>query len=84
MFNEIVVQESAVHVLKEFGVRHRLYQEDYYTADSVETASSLIAQSTKAGLTIFNCMTVEDVMMGQTAYRPGPSTGLRWKWPGSM
>ncbi len=75
MFNEIVVQESAVHVLKEFGVRHRLYQEDYYTADSVETASSLVAQSTKAGLTIFNCMTVEDVMM-----RADRLTGLVLNW----
>ncbi len=75
MFNEIVVQESAVHILKEFGVRHLLYQNDYYTADSVETASSLVAQATKAGLTIFNCMTVEDVMM-----REDRITGLVLNW----
>ncbi|MGC8603610.1 MAG: sulfide-dependent adenosine diphosphate thiazole synthase [Desulfomonilaceae bacterium] len=75
MFNEIVVQESAIHLLKEFGVRYRLFQEDYYTADSVETASSLIAQATKAGLTIFNCMTVEDVMM-----RTDKLTGLVLNW----
>ncbi len=75
LFNEIVVQGSAVHILKEFGVRHELYKEDYYTADSVEAVSSLIAQATKAGLTIFNCMTVEDVMM-----RSERVTGLVLNW----
>lgn len=75
MFNEIVVQKDAVHILEEFDVRHRLYQEDYYTADSVETASSLIAQAAKAGLTIFNCMTVEDVIM-----RADRLTGLVLNW----
>ena len=75
MFNEIVVQESAVHILNKFGVRHQLYQKDYYTADSIETTSSLIAGATKAGLTIFNCMTVEDVMM-----REDRLTGLVLNW----
>ena len=75
MFNEIVVQESAVHILNKFGVRYQLYQKDYYTADSIETTSSLIAGATKAGLTIFNCMTVEDVMM-----REDRLTGLVLNW----
>ncbi len=63
MFNEIVVQEAAVHILKEFGIRPHKYQENYYAADAVETASTLISKAVQAGLTIFNCMSVEDVMM---------------------
>ncbi len=35
MFNEIVVQDAAVHILKEFGIRCHKYQENYYTADAV-------------------------------------------------
>lgn len=63
MFNEIVVQEEALPVLDQFDVRYRKYQENYYTSDSLETISSITAGAMKAGLTIFNCMSVEDVMM---------------------
>lgn len=63
MFNEIVVQEAAVSVLDEMGIRHRKYQEGYHTSDGVESVAALINTSMKAGLTIFNCITVEDVMM---------------------
>ncbi|MCF8078783.1 MAG: sulfide-dependent adenosine diphosphate thiazole synthase [Desulfobacterales bacterium] len=63
MFNEIVVQESALPILDEFGVRYRKYEQNCYTADSVEAVSSLTAAAVKAGLVIFNCMSVEDVMM---------------------
>jgi thiamine thiazole synthase len=63
MFNEIVVQDVAVHILKEFGIRCHKYQENYYTADAVETASTLISKAVQAGVTVFNCMSVEDVMM---------------------
>ncbi len=63
MFNEIVVQETALRLLDEFGVRCHKYEEGYYTSDSVETVACLIARAVQAGLTIFNCMSVEDVMM---------------------
>jgi len=63
MFNEIVVQDAAKHILEEFGIRTRKYQENYYTADSVETAAILTGKAVQAGLTIFNCMSVEDVIM---------------------
>ncbi len=75
MFNEIVVQESAIHILREFGIRTREYGEGYYTADSVESTASLIAGATRAGLTIFNCMSVEDVMM-----RKDQVVGLVLNW----
>lgn len=63
MFNEIVVQEEAVRILEEIGVRCQKYEENYYTSDSVETAATLTSKAMQAGLTIFNCMSVEDVMM---------------------
>lgn len=63
LFNEIVVQEAAVYILEEFGVRCNKYQENYYTSDSVEAVACLTAKAIQAGLTIFNCITVEDVMM---------------------
>jgi thiamine thiazole synthase len=63
MFNEIVVQEEAKKILDEMGIRSTLYQENYYTADSVEAISTLTAQAVKAGATIFNCMSVEDVKL---------------------
>ncbi len=63
MFNEIVVQEPALPILEEFGVRAKKYQDNYYTSDSVETIACIIAKATQAGLTVFNCMSVEDVIM---------------------
>ena len=63
MFNEIVVQEDSLPVLDEFGVRYKKYQDNYFTADSVETTALLTAKAVQAGLSIFNCVSVEDVMM---------------------
>ena len=63
MFNEIVVQEAALPIMKEFGVRTKKYQENYYTSDSVETVACLITKAVQEGLTVFNCMSVEDVLM---------------------
>ncbi|MBW1759840.1 MAG: NAD(P)-binding protein, partial [Deltaproteobacteria bacterium] len=53
MFNEIVVQEPAVRILEEFGVRCNKYQENYYTSDSVEAVACLTAKAIQAGMTIF-------------------------------
>ncbi|MFZ5564463.1 MAG: sulfide-dependent adenosine diphosphate thiazole synthase [Thermodesulfobacteriota bacterium] len=75
LFNEIVVQKSALHVLDEMGVRHRPYVEDYHTADAVEAISTLTSRAVKAGLTIFNCVSVEDVMI-----RPDRIVGLVLNW----
>ncbi|MFZ5587489.1 MAG: sulfide-dependent adenosine diphosphate thiazole synthase [Thermodesulfobacteriota bacterium] len=63
MMNEIVVQEEARRILDEFGVRTREFEPGYYTADSVECVSTLTSQAVKAGLTIFNLISVEDVMV---------------------
>jgi len=63
MFNEIVIQEAAIHLLEEFGVRYHKYEENYYTSDAVETVACLTAKAVQAGMAIFNCVSAEDVMM---------------------
>jgi thiazole biosynthesis enzyme len=63
MFNEIVVQAAAKPVLDDLGIRLRPIYEDYYTADAVEAVTTLGSQAVKAGATVFNCISVEDVMV---------------------
>lgn len=62
MFNEIVVQQEAIHILNEFGIDYKPYADVYYTIDSVHAASALIYHATKAGAKIFNCISIEDVV----------------------
>jgi len=75
MFNEIVVQKDALHILDAFGIRYKEYRENYYTADAIEAITTLTAKSIQAGMTIFNCVSVEDVMM-----RPEGIVGLVINW----
>jgi thiazole biosynthesis enzyme len=75
LFNEIVVQKAAVRILKEFGITYCEFQKNYYTADSVESISTLISRAVQAGVTIFNCITAEDVLM-----RTSRVTGLVLNW----
>ncbi len=75
LFNEIVVQKAALPILETFGIRYRQYQEDYYTADAIEAVATLTGVAVRAGLTIFNCVTVEDVLM-----RPERVEGLVINW----
>ena len=63
MFNEIVIQRKAKKILDEMGVRSRIYKSGYYTADSVETVAALTLKASQAGLSIFNLVSVEDVMI---------------------
>jgi len=65
MFNEIVVGEDGKKILDEFGINSEKYDDGYYTADSVEAISTLCSAAMKAGVKIFNCMSVEDVMVGK-------------------
>lgn len=65
MFNEIVIGEDGKKILDEFGVSTEKYDEGYYTADSVEAISTICSKAVKAGVKIFNCISVEDVMIGK-------------------
>lgn len=62
MFNEVVVQDSALHLFDKVGVEYKKNKEGYYTADSVELASTLISKCVKSGVKIFNLIKVVDVM----------------------
>ena len=75
LFNEIVVQKAALHILDIFGIRYREYKENYYTADAIEAVATLTGTAVRTGLTIFNCVTVEDVLM-----RPDRVEGLVINW----
>ena len=63
MFNEIVVGKDGKKILDEFGISSDKYEDGYYTADSVEAISTICSKAVKAGVKIFNCITVEDVMI---------------------
>ena len=63
----IVVQEEAMPIIKELGVSYKEGANGTYIMDSVHTTSALIYQATKAGATIFNCYSVEDVVFHNDA-----------------
>jgi len=63
MFNRIVVQSEAKEILEELEISAKEYQEGYYIADAVEAVSTLCSRCVKAGVRIFNLLSVEDVMI---------------------
>ncbi|MDY6965684.1 MAG: sulfide-dependent adenosine diphosphate thiazole synthase [Halobacteriota archaeon] len=63
MFNEIVVQDEGKKILDEFGIITTPFEEGYFCADSIETTTTICSMASKAGATIFNLFSVEDVMM---------------------
>ena len=75
MFNEIVVQEEGKEILDMFGISTREYEPGYYTADAVESVTTICSHAMKAGAKVFNCMSVEDVII-----REGRVTGLVVIW----
>ncbi len=62
MFNQIVVQQEALHIVEEFGINHQRYDDNLYVMDSVESTSALLYKAVHEGATIFNCYSVEDVI----------------------
>lgn len=62
MFNQIVIQEEALHIVKDFEINYTPYGEGLYTMDSVESTSALLYKAVHAGATVFNCYSVEDVI----------------------
>ncbi|TET17729.1 MAG: thiazole biosynthesis protein, partial [Candidatus Cloacimonadota bacterium] len=75
MFNEIIVQSDGKKIFDEFGVRTSPFEEGYFSADSIETVSTICSQASKAGATIFNLLSVEDVMLTEERV-----TGLVINW----
>ncbi|MCX7049752.1 MAG: sulfide-dependent adenosine diphosphate thiazole synthase [Candidatus Sumerlaeota bacterium] len=62
LFNEVVIQQEAVHFLDELGIRYQRLNDRMVRADSVELASCLIYRAVNAGARLFNGVSVEDVM----------------------
>lgn len=65
MLNEIVVQEEGKKILDDMGVSTVPFQSGYFTADAVETTTTLASQACRAGAKVFNLMSVEDVIIRQ-------------------
>lgn len=75
MFNEIVIQDDALPILKEFGVKYDEFEKGYYCSDSIEAVTTICSKTVKAGVRMFNCISVEDVMMEDKSV-----TGLVINW----
>src|SRR5512136_765476 len=63
MFNEIVVQKEGKRILDEFRIRSLPYADGYYTADSIEAISTLCSKAAQSGVTIFNLLSAEDLIL---------------------
>ncbi len=75
MFNQIVVQKEGKRILDEFGVKTVPYKEGYFTADAIEATTVICAKACQAGVKVFNCISVEDVVV-----REGRVCGLVINW----
>ena len=42
MFNQIVIQEEAMHIVKDFDINYQAFEDGLYTIDSVESTSALL------------------------------------------
>jgi len=62
MFNEVAIQEDALHIVDELGINYRMKEDNHYTMDSVEATSTLISRCVKAGTVIFNLISAVDVL----------------------
>jgi len=60
MMNQIIIQESVLPVLDEFGIRYKKYDENHYTVSSVECISGLTFRAAQSGANIMNLITMED------------------------
>ncbi|MBN1592075.1 MAG: thiazole biosynthesis protein [Candidatus Coatesbacteria bacterium] len=58
-----VVQDSAIPILDEFGIRYKPAQGDLYTIDTIEMACTLCGSAIKAGTTMLNLHEIEDVCL---------------------
>ncbi len=62
MFNQLVIQKEALDIIKDFDINYEEYDDNLFTADSIESTSALLYKAVHAGATIFNCYSVEDVV----------------------
>ncbi len=63
LFNEAVVQEDALPILRDFGIGTLSAGDGYHTCDAVELAAGLVFGACRAGAVVFNAVKVEDLMV---------------------
>ena len=59
--NVVVVQEEAVPLLKELGIRREPRENNLYAVDAIELGAGLCYHAVGAGVALLNLLTVEDV-----------------------
>jgi thiamine thiazole synthase len=64
-WNVIVVQEESRHIAERIGLPLKEYKPGYYTADAVAATTTLASKATLSGAQVFNCLTVEDLVLRQ-------------------
>jgi thiazole biosynthesis enzyme len=69
--NEVVVQEAALPILSEAGVRHTPQVGGLHVVDAAELACSLCLQALRAGAVLLNLIVLEDLCV-----REGKVTGI--------
>lgn len=62
LFPRIVVEENAVQILEEFGIKYKK-DDDQFVANSIESVAKLASGVIDSGARIFNGILVEDVMI---------------------
>lgn len=62
-FNYIVVQAEGKELLEEIGLEPQGFNDDYFTVDAVAATTTLASKACLAGVRVFNCMSVEDVVI---------------------
>ena len=63
MFNQLAIEEKAIHILDELNIPYNKFGDNIYMVDSIASTSSIIFNTIKAGATIFNLFSVEDVVI---------------------
>jgi sulfide-dependent adenosine diphosphate thiazole synthase len=69
--NIVVVQEPAIPLLSELGIRYKPAKDGLFAVDAIELAAGLSLKAIQAGATILNLATVEDLCV-----REGRVTGV--------
>lgn len=63
LFNTIIIQNEAIHILDKYGIRYKECEDGLYTVDAVEATSALIYHASHNGAAIFTGMCMEDVVV---------------------
>ena len=90
MFNQVVIQQEAMDIIREFDIRYEPFEENLFTVDSIESTSSLLFQLLFCGGCHLQGQSrqwcgrqLDTGAARRTACRPAQRTGEichRWYW----